>query len=200
MLSFSAGMASSVRNPSSVCYLTPLLSKHLNIVLDTACLPTFTFAGKCAHLSSSRSCFFSSSVRPPTFSFTNTHKKCDHAHGIEAKHSHCASLHAQTTLLKLLQRENRETTVQPMSGSKAENLLHKPTSTSLQLSQPVHSISASSNSSHQDSPFNFFVFASHNSLTSSHLFSITFSGHMRKKHILTETSPPSWTLASVCKS
>ena len=38
------------------------------------------------------------------------------------------------------------------------------------------------------------------SLTSSHLFSITLSGHMRKKHILTETSPPSWTLASVCKS
>ena len=33
-------------------------------------------------------------------------------------------------------------------------------------------------------------------LTSSHLFSITFSVYMRKKHILTETSPPSQTPAS----
>ena len=42
------------------------------------------------------------------FLLTNTHERCDHAHGIEAKHSHCESSHAQTTLLKLLQRDKRK--------------------------------------------------------------------------------------------
>ena len=75
MLSFSAVMASSVRNPSSVCCLTPLLSKHLNVVLDTACLTTFTFAGKCAHLSSSRSCFFFLLCEATNFFFLRTRIK-----------------------------------------------------------------------------------------------------------------------------
>ena len=116
-------------------------------------------------------------------------------------HSRCESLRAQTTLLKLLQRDKRERQLFSRCRARQHKICFtSPTAPLYNCLYLSTSISANSNSSHQDSLFDFIVFASHNSLTSSHLFSITLSGHMRKKHILTETSPPSWTLASVCKS
>ena len=113
-------------------------------------------------------------------------------YGIEAKHSHCESLHAQITLLKLLQRDNRER--QLFSRCPAR----KPKICFTSPPAPLYNciclstfISANSNSSNQDSPFNFFVFASHNSLSPPPTSSALPSPATRKKHILTVTSPPS---------